>query len=169
MNNSIVLIGMPGAGKSTLGVLLAKELGLDFIDTDVAIQVREGKSLQQILDEKDHLHLREVEESVLLEADIANKVIATGGSAVYSKPGMTRLKAAGSLVYLDVPLRELEKRIHNYHTRGIAKHPEQSFEALYDERTTLYEGYADITVDCADQSIQQLLRTLVPRLGQSGS
>ena len=98
-HHSIVLIGMPGAGKSTLGILLAKELGLDFVDTDIAIQVREGRTLQEILDSSDYLHLREIEEQILLSEDIAGKVVATGGSAVYSDAGMARLKETATVIF----------------------------------------------------------------------
>ncbi|OUS26828.1 shikimate kinase [Gammaproteobacteria bacterium 45_16_T64] len=145
---SVILIGMPGAGKSTLGILLAKELGLDFLDTDVAIQVREQRSLQDILDADGYLSLRNVEEQVLLATECHQKVIATGGSAVYSEKGMTYLKSCGPVVYLEVPLDELRRRIHNYETRGIARRPEQSFDDLFEERQRLYRQYADVTVDC---------------------
>lgn len=164
MSNSVILIGMPGAGKSTLGILLAKELGLDFIDTDVAIQVKEGKSLQEIIDATDYLHLREVEEAVLLETEIDGKVVATGGSVVYSEPGMARLKKAGTVIYLDVPLEELIHRIHNYETRGITRHPDQSFEALFAERTALYNRYADIRIDCDGLFPREILQILLARL-----
>ncbi len=162
--NSIVLIGMPGAGKSTLGILLAKELGLGFVDTDVAIQVREGQTLQEILDASDYLNLRAIEEQVLLTEQIAGKVVATGGSAVYSEAGMARLKDNATLVFLDVPLRELEKRISNFDSRGIARKPDQSLESLYEERCTLYRKYADITVDCNQQSLEQTLQSSIQQL-----
>ncbi len=145
---SLILIGMPGAGKSTLGILLAKELRLDFLDTDVAIQVQEDKSLQDILEHQGYLALREVEEQVLLATECHQKVIATGGSAVYSQKGMEYLKSCGPVVYLEVPLEELRRRIHNYETRGIARRPEQSFENLFEERQLLYRQYADVTVNC---------------------
>ena len=125
---------MPGAGKSTLGILLAKELGLDFIDTDVSIQVREGKTLQHISDEKGYLALRDIEEQVLLTENITGKVVSTGGSAVYSDAGMAHLKQDSVVVFLDVPLAELEQRISNFSTRGIARRPDQSFDDLFDER-----------------------------------
>ena len=162
--NSIVLIGMPGAGKSTLGILLAKELGLDFIDTDIAIQVREGCTLQEILDRNDYLYLREVEEQVLLSEDIRGKVVATGGSAVYSAAGMARLGDSARIVFLDVPLQQLRKRIGNFASRGIARKPNQSLESLFRERCTLYRQYAHITVDCNQQSLQQSLDSVLQQL-----
>ena len=155
MTNSIILIGMPGSGKSTLGVLLAKELGLDFVDTDVAIQVREHKTLQQILNESDHLNLRRIEESVLMDIEAERKVIATGGSAVYAQRAMQRLKKAGVTLYLNVRLEVLENRINNFKTRGIAMQPGQSFESLFEERNDLYQRYADIVLDCNEGSAEQ--------------
>jgi shikimate kinase len=164
--NSIVLIGMPGAGKSTVGILLAKELGLGFVDTDVAIQVREGKMLQEILDTSDYLNLRAVEEQVLLSEPIDGKVVATGGSAVYSQAGMARLKDSATIIFLDVPLRELEKRISNFDSRGIARKPDQSLESLFEERCKLYRQYADICIDCDQQSLEQTLEITLESISQ---
>lgn len=154
---SIVLTGMPGAGKSTLGVLLAKKLGRDFIDTDLAIQVREGKTLQSILDAEGYQRLRQIEEEVLLAADIDNKVVATGGSVVYSAAAMARLKQNGVVIFLEVPIEELQQRITDYEQRGVARRPDQSFGDLFKERRALYVKTADSIVDCAGKSIEQLL------------
>jgi len=159
-DKSIILVGMPGAGKSTLGILLAKELAKDFVDTDVLIQLREGKCLQTILDERDYLNLRDIEEQVLLSTHLPNHVIATGGSAVYSEAGMLHLKKYGPVIFLDVDLDELKKRIHNYETRGIAMHPGQSFQSLFDERRTLYLKYADNVIDCQGKSQDVLLNQI---------
>lgn len=161
---SVILIGMPGAGKSTLGILLAKELGLDFLDTDVAIQVQEQKTLQEILEERGYLALRAVEEQVLLATDCHGKVIATGGSAVYSEKGMEYLKSCGPVVYLEVPLEELRRRIHNYETRGIARRPDQSFAELFEERAALYQKYADITINCADHGPGEVISQVMTAL-----
>ncbi len=166
---SIILIGMPGAGKSTIGVLLAKELGLGFTDTDVAIQVREGKTLQQILDQSDYLNLRAIEEDVLLTTAIDNKVVATGGSAVYSEAGMQRLRESGSAVFLDVPLQELKQRIHNYEQRGIARRPDQSFAELFTERSALYRKFADIHLACANLTTQAVVEAIVAQLENNKS
>ncbi len=144
---SVVLIGMPGAGKSTVGVLLAKALGLDFIDTDLAIQVREGRTLEDILDAEGYLTLRRIEGEVLRMLDGASKVIATGGSAVYSDAAMQHLKSFGPAVFLDVPLPALAARIGKLRGRGIAGPPGSTFESLAKERIPLYRHYADITVD----------------------
>jgi len=155
--HSVILIGMPGAGKSTIGVLLAKELGLGFVDTDLLIQIREGRALQKILDTTGYLNLRHIEEEVLLELDCRDEVIATGGSVVYSEPGMAHLKRYGPAIYLDVPLEVLHRRIHNYDTRGIARRPDQSFADLFAERTALYQRYADLTIACLEHTPGQVV------------
>jgi shikimate kinase len=161
---SVVLIGMPGAGKSTVGILLARELGIDFLDTDIAIQVREARSCQQIMDEDGYLRLREIEEEILLSTSGAAKVIATGGSAVYSRPAMELLKSMGTVIYLRAPVGVLSQRIDNYSTRGVTRQPGQSFENLFEERTVLYEGYAEMTVDCGDRTAAEVVSALVTNL-----
>ena len=161
---SIVLIGMPGAGKSTIGILLAKELGMDFIDTDISIQVRWGKTLQQISDELGYLVLRDYEEQVLLSEDIAHRVVATGGSAVYSEAGMARLKAAATVVFLDVSLPRLKQRVHNFDSRGVARRSDQSFEDLFVERRALYQRYADHRIDCSGLSVNEALQRVLQLL-----
>lgn len=158
---SIVLIGMPGAGKSTLGILLAKELGLDFIDTDISIQVRWGKTLQQISDESGYMVLRDYEEQVLLCEAIDHKVVATGGSAVYSDAGMARLNASATVIFLDVSLPALKQRVKNFETRGIARRPGQSFEDLFAERSVLYHRYADVRIDCSHLGVNQALQAVL--------
>ncbi len=162
---NLILIGMPGSGKSTLGVLLAKKLGMDFVDTDIAIQNRAGKTLQQILNENDYLFLRQLEEEVLLDIDTSNEIIATGGSAVYSEAGMAHLRTNAIVVYLQARPTTLQQRITDYDTRGIACKPGQSFDALYQERTPLYERYADICIDCDERDSGQLADELANRLG----
>jgi shikimate kinase len=164
VKNNIVLIGMPGAGKSTNGLLLAKALGKDFVDTDVLIQVREGETLQLIMDSSDYLQLRKIEESVLTHSDVNNTVIATGGSAVYSENGMAHLKKNGIVVYLETPLQTLEQRIHDYETRGIAKQPEQSFDDLFIERSKLYNQYADIVIHCDQQPPEEVVHSVLDAL-----
>ena len=156
---------MPGAGKSTNGLLLAKALGKDFLDTDVLIQVCKGKTLQQIMDGSDYLQLRQIEESVLTDINAQNSVIATGGSAVYSTEGMSQLKNNGVIIYLQTPLETLTQRIHDYETRGIAKHPDQSFDDLFNERTKLYNQYADIYIHCDQQSSEDVVNSIIETLG----
>lgn len=163
---NIVLIGMPGAGKSTVGVLLAKELGLNFIDTDVLIQVREKQTLQELLDAQGYLALRAAEEKVLLSLFDGNTeydgvVVATGGSAVYSKVGMENLAANATIVYLDVPLNELRKRVVNYDNRGIAARSDQSFEDLFAERNTLYQQYGEVVIPAFDCKAEDVVARII--------
>ena len=147
---------MPGAGKSTIGVILAKQSAKNYLDTDVLMQLAEKKSLQQILDEAGHMELRRIEERVLLELDCRNHIIATGGSAVYSEAAMHHLKANGIAVFLHVELEVLKKRLIDMDTRGIAQRPGQSFAELYEERQRLYRRYADLTIDCAHQTQEEI-------------
>jgi shikimate kinase len=144
--SNLVLIGMPGSGKSTIGVILAKRTSHDFIDTDVLIQSIEHRSLQSIMDSEGYMKLREIEARVLEGLHVDNHVISTGGSVVYSDAAMQNLRKNGTIIYLDVSLDTLRKRITDYETRGIAKRPEQSFEDLFEERALLYRQYADITI-----------------------
>lgn len=155
MKSNLTLIGMPGAGKSTIGIILAKNLAMGFIDTDVLIQINRQKTLQQILDKSGHLALRAIEEKEILKLNIENHVIATGGSAVYSPKAMAHLKKISKVVFLEVNFDVLEKRIHNFKTRGIAKAENQTFATLFQERQRLYKQYADVTIDCnfKDQDI----------------
>ena len=148
MKSNLTLIGMPGAGKSTIGIILAKNLAMGFIDTDVLIQINHQKTLQRILDESGHLALRALEEKEILKLNIENHVIATGGSAVYSPKAMALLKKISKVIFLEVNFDVLEKRIHNFKTRGIAKAKDQTFQALFQERRRLYRKYADLTIDC---------------------
>lgn len=166
IRNGVTLIGMPGAGKSTVGVLLSKRLALGFIDSDLLIQVREDKPLQQVLDDEGYLGLRAIEEAVLLTVEPRGNVIATGGSAVYSDAAMRHLAAGSRVVWLDVPLAELRKRIRDYETRGIARRPDQDFSELFAERQALYARYSSIRIDCAqgnqEDALERLLEVLEP-------
>lgn len=159
--SSLILIGMPGAGKSTIGLLLAKELAKDFVDTDILIQLRESRTLQEIIRLDGYQQLRDIEEQILLTADYPSHIIATGGSAVYSDAGMKHLKTFGQVIFLDVALAELQRRIHNYDNRGIARRPEQSFAELFDERRALYQKYADITIACGDKNQDRILQEII--------
>ena len=166
MKTNLTLIGMPGAGKSTVGIILAKDMGFGFIDTDVLIQINQQKTLQQILDESDHLTLRNIEEKEILKLNVQKHIIATGGSVAYSPSAMELLQKISHVVFLKVDIDELKRRIHNYETRGIAKAPTQTFMELFEERQRLYEKYAEITItggglnqnEIADE-IQKLTRS----------
>ena len=148
MKSNLTLIGMPGAGKSTIGIILAKKLRLGFIDTDVLIQINQQKTLQQIIDDSDYLNLRAIEEEEILKINIKNHVIATGGSVVYSEKAMVYLLGISKIIFLETNFEVIKKRIHNIKTRGIAKANHQSFKELFNERQILYKKYAEITIDC---------------------
>ncbi len=163
-HSNIVLIGMPGSGKSTIGIILAKFTSKDFLDTDVLIQTRTGRSLQDIVDHDGHMALRSIEEDALLSINCHNYVIATGGSAPYSEKAMLHLKKNGNIVFLDASLETLRNRIKNFDTRGLAKRPEQSFEDLFAERMALYTKYADITVDSNRLSQEEICWEITRKL-----
>jgi shikimate kinase len=156
MPSNIVLIGMPGSGKSTVGVILAKKTLRDFVDTDILIQKAVSRPLQDIVDSDGYLALREIEERVLLDLHVENHVISTGGSAVYGDAAMRHLKADGLVVFLDVTLDTLEARVPDFSTRGLAKRPDQSFAELFEERNTLYRKYADASVKCDGLTVEEV-------------
>lgn len=164
MPSNIVLVGMPGSGKSTVGVILAKLTGRDFIDTDILIQSAEGRSLQDILDSDGYLALRSIEERILCGLECRNHVIATGGSAVYSPPAMEHLRTDGVVVFLDVDLAVLESRELALDSRGIAKRPEQSFAELFEERFALYTAYADLVIACSTFSHERVCTEIMDAL-----
>ena len=153
--NNIVLIGMPGSGKSTVGVILAKTMGMDFIDTDLLIQLSKKRTLQEIVDSDGHMALRAIEEKILLGLHKSHHVIATGGSAAYSHKAMTHLKNHGTIIFLDADLDCLRRRIHNYETRGLAKRPDQTFADLFAERYELYCRYADLRIACCTMNQEE--------------
>ena len=154
--SNIILIGMPGSGKSTVGVVLAKQTGLDFIDTEILIQSVTGRSLQEIVDTNGHMALRGIEEDVLLGISCRGHVIATGGSAAYSSKAMNHLRSNGVIVFLDVDITTLQSRVNDYATRGLAKQPGQTFPDLFAERAPLYAKNADITITCTGLSHEQV-------------
>jgi len=162
--NNVILIGMSGAGKSTLGVLLAKALGKDFTDTDILIQQKTGKLLQEIIDEQGAARFMEIEEEILSSLDVKNHVIATGDSAVYSSRGMKHLLESGRSVYLKVEYAELAKRLSNISTRGIVFREKGDLEAVWRERLPLYESYGEIHVDCTSKSVEESVLELVAAL-----
>ena len=165
---NIVLIGMPGAGKSTLGVLLAKYLSKRFIDTDVYIQAIENKRLQDIINEKGLEYFCELEEEHILCIDVKNAVIATGGSAVYSEKVMVNFKQNALIIHLDLPLREIIARVTNLDSRGVVMAKGQTLASLLTERQPLYKRYADITIDCSKCNHEQTLKKIIEKLREVG-
>ncbi|HEY7885891.1 MAG TPA: shikimate kinase [Cellvibrionaceae bacterium] len=163
---NLILIGMPAVGKSTLGVLLAKELVREFVDTDLTIQTREGRALEDILKEDGHLMLRQIEAAVLKTVNATNSIIATGGSAIYSDEAMVHLKSLGQVVHLHLPLEAILQRIDNPVGRGIAKSADQTLADMYAERQPLYQRYADITIDCRGKTPAQLVAEIIYEEGE---
>jgi len=162
--SNIILIGMPGSGKSTVGIILAKLIGRDFIDTDILIQTTHDRTLQDIVDRDGYRELRRIEEEVLLGLDPRNQVIATGGSAVYSEAAIEHVRSRGIAVFLHVDLATLRARVHDYDTRGLAKRPDQTLEDLFAERIALYRKYADITIDCIGLTHEEVCARIIAAL-----
>ena len=164
MKSNIVLIGMPGVGKSTIGVILAKILGYHFLDSDLVIQEREGKRLHQIITEEGTDGFLKIENDVNASLEVERTIIATGGSAVYGKEAMAHLKEIGEVVYLKADYQTIKRRLGNLEKRGVALKPGQTLMDLYEERTALYEKYADVVVDekglGTEETIGAVLRSL---------
>lgn len=165
-SGNIVLIGMPGAGKSTLGVVLAKIMNKRFLDADLAIQEQCGKTLQRIIDEEGSDGFISIENDVLCGIEADNTIIATGGSAVYSDEAMAKLASMGTVVYLAISYESLVERLGDLHERGVVMKQglSMSLKDLYDERRPLYEKFADITVNVDDLSITAAARKVASAL-----
>ena len=163
---NLILIGMPGAGKSTAGVILAKTLGMHFTDTDIMIQQRSGRLLQEILDTEGPEVFKRIEEEAVLSHTFRDAVVATGGSVVYSKRAMEHVRKDGIVVYLRIPFAEMERRLCNITTRGIVLSKGQTLREMYDKRIPLYEKYADITVDCDRAGMEAVVRMIVDKLAR---
>ncbi len=165
--NNVVLIGMPGAGKSTVGVLLAKAMGRNFLDTDLLIQAGENATLKEIIDRDGLDGFCEVERQYLECLEVANAVIATGGSAVYYDTAMRHLKQNGIVVYLELPLDGLRQRLTDVVGRGVVMGPGETLESLYIKRWQLYEKYADVTIYTNGLTHEQVVGRILDALKNS--
>lgn len=165
--NNIILIGMAGSGKSSVGVILAKKLGFDFLDTDLVLQRQENRLLWQILSDDGLDSFYRAEEKALLSVTAERTVIATGGSAIYYENAMKHLKELGIVVWLKLPYEEIERRINNLATRGVAMKEGMTLRDVFNEREPLYRKYADITIECAgttERNAEQIIRAVKERL-----
>lgn len=155
MKGNIILIGMPGSGKSTCGVVAAKMLLKNFFDTDLLIQNLENKRLQTILDEKGAAYFEQAEEKAILSLDISGTVIATGGSVVYSEKAMAHLKQMGKVIYLHLDYPTMCRRIKNLDSRGVLLKNGSTLKEMYDERLPLYQKYADVAIKCDSNTVEE--------------
>ena len=155
--DNVVLIGMPGAGKSTVGVVLAKKLGYQFIDSDLVIQEKYGKLLHDLIEENGVEGFWKIENDVNASLDTRRSVIATGGSVVYGRGAMDHLREIGRVIYLKLPFEEVAERLGDLSARGVTLMPGQTLRDLFAERTPLYEKYAHITIDCSGKSLRELV------------
>lgn len=163
--DNVILIGMPGCGKSTVGVVLAKSLGFSFVDTDLIICEQQGQKLQRLIDQKGIDKFLEIEEQTGLNLNCKNTVVATGGSMVISEKAMEHLKSMGKVVYINVPLKELKNRITNMKTRGIVFKKGETLDDIFKTRTPLYEKYADLTVNVTKEgSLENTVSKIVSGL-----
>ena len=166
--NNIVLIGMPGVGKSTIGVVLAKMLRYDFIDADLVIQEKEKKLLREIIAEVGAEGFIEVENRVNSSIEAEHAIIATGGSVVYGAEAMAHLKEIGTVLYLKLPYEELQKRLRDIKGRGVVLKDGQTLKDLYEERVPLYEKYADLVVDEEGKNLEESLEAVLEIIHISG-
>ena len=158
---NLVLIGMPGCGKSTCGVLAAKALCKEFVDTDLVIQQKEKMPLQQIINRKGNVYFAAAEEGAICSLEARNAVISTGGSVVYSPKAMAHLKKNGLVIYLRISFSTMIKRISDMSSRGILLRAGESIDSMFDERQALYERYADHILDCDDKEIESVVSEIV--------
>lgn len=160
MKDNIILIGMPGVGKSTIGVVLAKNLGYSFVDSDLLIQEREGMLLHEIIEEKGLDGFNQIENEVNASLCLHKSIIATGGSVVYGEAAMENLRKMGTVLYLSLPYKELVLRLGDLTERGVSIRQGQTLKELFTERKPLYEKYADITVECHGKQIRELVNEI---------
>lgn len=161
---NVALIGMPGVGKSTVGVVLAKNMGMSFLDSDLVIQEREGKKLHELIEEHGMDGFLEIESNVNVSLNPRAAVIATGGSAVYSGQAMEHLRSIAMVCYLKLPYESIEERLGDLAERGVVLREGETLRELYEERVPLYEKYANMTVECENKNIREIVTELSKRL-----
>lgn len=157
---NIVLIGMLGCGKSTIGVVLAKNMGMDFIDSDLVIQKKMKETLSRIIEKNGLTEFIAIEERINSQIDASDSVIATGGSVVYGSTAMEHFKKTGVVVYLKLSYESIEERLGDLSRRGVVIGKDMSLKDLYNERIPLYEKYADITIDCENRQIRDIVELI---------
>lgn len=160
MKNNIILIGMPGSGKSTVGVVLAKKLGFQFVDSDLVIQEQSGKLLYQLIEGLGEAGFLALENEINAGIQADKSVVATGGSAVYGNEAMCHFKEIGTVVYLKLSYEELKERLGDLHKRGVVIREGSSLRELYEERIPLYEKYADIVMDCSGSDLRSIVEKI---------
>ena len=160
MKDNIVLIGMPGAGKSTVSVVLAKKLGKNFLDSDLVIQEKTGKLLHEIISESGIDEFNRIEDSINASLNVSNTIIATGGSVIYGRNAMEHLKSIGKIFYLKLSFAEIEERLGDLKKRGVVLRDGQDLKSLYEERVPLYEKYADVTIECDGKMLREVVEEI---------
>ncbi len=166
MKNNVVLIGMPGVGKSTSGVILAKVLNYDFLDSDLVIQKKTGQRLKDIISGEGIDGFNAVENQINREIQCENTVIATGGSVVYGKEAMEHFQKIGTIVYLKISYESLDERLGDLDERGVVHKKGQTLQDIYEERTALYEKYADVTVELDGKTVAETVDAVLAALQQ---
>jgi shikimate kinase len=162
---NIVLIGMPGVGKSTTGIVLSKVLKKPFIDTDLIIQQKENLTLQNIIDKNGIKYFYKAEEKIILDIEVNNHVISTGGSVVYSNSSILHLrKKEGIIIYLQLRFDEIQARVNNIKSRGIPMANKKTLLDIYKERKPLYEKYADIEISCSEKDLEDVVEEIVEKI-----
>lgn len=161
--SNIILIGMPGVGKSTVGVVLAKHMGYQFMDSDLIIQERQGKLLHEIIRENGTKGFLAIEDRINASIETDKAVIATGGSAVYGQKAMAHFGKIGRIVYLYLPYEELEERLGDLNERGVVLQPDQTLKQLFEERKPLYEKYGEIVIDCREKQIREIVSEIAEK------
>lgn len=163
--DNIILIGMPGAGKSTVGVVLAKKLGYAFIDSDLVIQEKYGRLLHELIEENGVEGFWKIENDVNASLDTHRSIIATGGSAVYGAEAMEHLRTIGTVIYLQLPYEEVADRLGDLNARGVTLMPGQTLKDLYEERTPLYEKYAHVVISCSGKMLREIVAEIAEVTG----